>query len=162
MFNYVRYNELKYLATTSIDRFVSRRKEEIEIEHFTAMVWSSGNLLGCGRFYSPDPMKAGFSLEAKNYRFSLICMYASSIEDVAAKAVNTNTHPVYKRGTPCSECYDEVDCVNEKYPSLCGKIKRIPTDAPYNIPDSGAKGLNQRTYCGYSLFFLVVFVNSSK
>lgn len=80
--------------------------------YFTQLVWSTTELVGCGRTMS-------------EYAMVLVCNYGPG--------GNIDGAPTYIRGPECSLC----TWCNTDYPGLCGRINRIERK---NIGNFGARG----------------------
>ncbi|XP_044255855.1 venom allergen 3-like isoform X2 [Tribolium madens] len=135
------YEEITDLQPDIIDKFHTLEHGKF-IGHFTTVVWSTINKIGCARSYTKDPKKLKFIYEA--FVQTLLCNY-----DI----------------TVLKECPDNLKC-NSKYTSLCGGLEPIPTDPPYdfNAPDKNngkSRGKNTATQSLTIASLLVITISSS-
>lgn len=140
-----RYEEIKFINSSIIDNHIFG----YSYGHFTEVIWPSINLIGCVRFYTEKPLKDGFKEIDLAFKYSVICNYASTFRNDSL--VNESNVPLYKRGEPCTACRENTKCVNGEYPSLCGKIEPVPTDPPFNIPDTA-------TTLRFQFYFLILSI----
>ncbi|KAF2902258.1 hypothetical protein ILUMI_03933 [Ignelater luminosus] len=94
------YEDINMSNTDLIDSY-----NDHESKYFTQLMWAETTHVGCGR--------TAFSPRSNYYSLYIYCNYGTG--------GNIEGDPVYKRGTPCSEC-NNSSC-NEDYKGLCGEVK---------------------------------------
>ncbi|KAJ8929470.1 hypothetical protein NQ314_017850, partial [Rhamnusium bicolor] len=99
-----RYEEIIDSTADVIDTFGADTGGKV-VGHFTQLVWANTSHIGCA--LSKD---TGYTYLACNY----------------GDGGNIIELPVYKRGTPCSECESGTKC-HPIYSGLCGAAKLKPT-----------------------------------
>lgn len=87
--------------TNAIDKYVFNE----EAGHFAALIWAETTHVGCAT--SVDRSKK------KETHVYLTCNYGPM--------GNAEGEPMYKKGSPCSECPSGISC-NTKYTAMCGEI----------------------------------------
>nr|CAD7424873.1 unnamed protein product [Timema monikensis] len=87
-----------------VPSYLGEVKHDAKIGHYTQLVWADSYLVGCGRVVFEEKDDNALVIR-------LVCNYGPS--------GNIIRMPVYKVGSPCSECPDDTTCKHNLYTGLC-------------------------------------------